>query len=81
MDSLLEIIFRVMFDIARKSTLRDKSRPQWFNYCLAACYYVLPLMLIVSPFISWKITMIVAGVFVVSLMAGFITEADDIGAW
>ena len=83
MDWLLEIvhaIFSVIFDLARKTTLRDKSRPRWFNYSLAICYYVLPLMLIVSLFISWKITIIVAVLFVVSLMAGAVAEADDIRA-
>jgi len=36
-------------------------------------------MCIVSVFISWKITIIVVGVFIVSLVAGALTEADDIG--
>jgi len=83
MDWLLEIIwsiFRAIFDLARRATLRDKSRPQWFNYSLAVCYYVLPMMVIVSVFISWKITIIVAGAFIASLVAGALTEADDIGA-
>jgi hypothetical protein len=83
MDWLLEIIwsiFRAIFDLARKATLRDKSRPRWFNYTLAVSYYVLPLMLIVSLFISWKMTIIVAGAFIASLIAGAVTEADDIGA-
>ena len=82
MDWLLEIlkaIFSLTFDLARKATLRDKSRPRWFNYFLVLCYYVLPVTFIVSLFISWKITIIVAGVFIVSLVAGALTEADDIG--
>ena len=83
MDWLIEIIqaiFSPMLDLARKATLRDKSRPRCVDYSLAVCYYVLPVMLIISLFISWKITMIVAGVFVVSMMVGAVTEADDIRA-
>jgi len=83
MDWLLEIIkgiFSAMFDLARISTLRDKSRPRWFKYSLVVCYSVLPVMLLVSLFISWKVTIIVAGMFVLSLMAGAITEADDMGS-
>jgi hypothetical protein len=83
MDWLLEIIeaiFSLIFDLARRATLRDKSRPRWFNYSLVVCYYVLPVMFIVSVFISWKIAITVAGVFIVSLVAGAVTEADDIGA-
>ena len=82
MDWLLDIIeavFRTMFHLVRKSTLRDKSRPRWFNYSLAVCYFVLPLMSIVSVFISWKITIIVASAFALSLIAGAVTEADGIG--
>jgi hypothetical protein len=73
MDWLLEIIkviFSLIFDLARRGTLRDKSRPRWFNYSLILCYYVLPVAFIVSVFISWKITIIVVGVFIVSLVAG-----------
>jgi hypothetical protein len=80
MDWLLEIIWsiiRAIFDLARRATLRDKSRPQWFNYSLAVCYYVLPMMVIISFFISWKITIIVSVVFLASLIVGAMTEADD----
>jgi hypothetical protein len=69
-----------MFDLARKSTLRDKSRPRWFNYSLATCYYLLPIMTLVSAFISWKITVICAGLFVLSLIAGALTAVDEMGA-
>jgi hypothetical protein len=80
---VLEIIgsiFSAVFDLAREATLRDKSRPRWFNYSLAVCYYVLPVMFIVSVFISWKIAIIVACAFIASLIAGALTETDDIGA-
>ena len=82
MDWLLEIIkaiFSLIFDLARRATLRDKSRPRWFNYSLVLCYYALPIAFIVSVFISWKITIVVACAFIVSLMAGAATEADDTG--
>jgi len=83
MDWLLEIIraiFSVMFDLGRRAALRDRSRPRWFNYSLAASYYLLPALIVVSVFISWKITVIVIGLFLVSLVAGAMTETDDIGA-
>jgi len=68
------------FDFAREATLRDESRPQWFNYFLAICYYALPVTFLVVVFISWKLTMIVAVTFIASLIAGAMTEADDVGA-
>jgi len=37
-------------------------------------------MFVASLFISWKVTIIVAGAFIISLMAGAVTEADDIRA-
>jgi Ca2+/H+ antiporter len=49
------------------------------GYSLAGCYYVLPVMLIISFFISWKIAVIVAAAFIVSLVVGAVSEADDIG--
>jgi hypothetical protein len=82
MSLLLEItksIFGVTFHLARVATLRDESRPRWVNYSLAGCYYVLPVMLIISFFISWKIAVIVAAAFIVSLVVGAVSEADDIG--
>jgi len=83
MSWLLDIIgaiFSLIFDLARKSTLRDKSRPRWFDYSLATCYYLLPTATLVSAFISWRITVICAGVFVLSLIAGAVTEVDEMGA-
>ena len=77
---IIKAIFSMMFDLARKATIRDKSRPRWFNYSLAICYYVFPLMIVVSVFISWRMTIIVAGVFIGSLIVGAFTEADDVGA-
>ena len=82
MSLLLEIIksiFGETFHLARVATLRDESRPRWVNYSLAGCYYVLPVMLIISFFISWKIAVIVAAAFIVSLVVGAVSEADDIG--
>ena len=81
MGLLLEIIwstFTAIFDLGRETALRDKSRPRRF---LVFCYYVLPVMCVASVFISWKITIIVACAFVASLVAGAMTEADDIGPW
>ena len=82
MPLLLEIIksiFGATFHLARLATLRDESGPRWVNYSLAGCYYVLPVMLIISFFISWKIAVIVAAAFTVSLVVGAVSEADDIG--
>jgi hypothetical protein len=82
MSLLLEIIqsiFGATFHFARVATLRDESRPRWVNYCLAGCYYVLPVMLIISFFTSWKIAVIVTAAFIVSLVVGAVSEADDIG--
>ena len=82
MSWLLEItksIFIVTFHLARVATLRDDSRPRWLGYSLAGCYYVLPVMLIISLFISWKIAIVVAAALIASLVAGAVTEGDDIG--
>ena len=78
MLEIVESIFGALFDIARRATLRDKTRPRWLHYSLVVSYYVLPTLLIASVFISWKLTVIVAGVFIVSLIAGAMTEADDL---
>ena len=44
-------------------------------------YYQLPTTLfVVSAFVSWKTTVIAAGLFIVSLMAGAVTETDGLGA-
>ena len=82
MSLLLEIIksiFGATFHLARVATLRDESRSRWVNYSLAGCYYVLPVMLIISFFVSWKIAIIVAAAFIVSLVVGAVSEADDTG--
>ena len=76
---IIKSIFGATFHLARVATLRDESRPRWVNYSLAGCYYVLPVMLIISFFISWKIAVIVAAAFIVSLVVGAVSEADDIG--
>jgi hypothetical protein len=52
----------------------------WFQYSFAIGYYLLPTLLIVSVFMSWKITVIAAGWFIVSLMAGAVTATDDLEA-
>lgn len=75
MSWLLEIlgsIFGAIFDLARQPKLRDRSEAKWFHYPLGAT--LLPV------FISWKITVIATGFFMVSLMAGAVTEADDLRA-
>jgi len=80
MSWLLEIIesfFGAIFDLACRAVLRDKTRPRWFNYSLAIGYFVFPTLIMVSVFISWKITMIVTGVFIFSLITGAMSEADD----
>jgi hypothetical protein len=82
MSLLLEIIksiFGATFHLARLTTPRDESRPRWVNYSLAGCYYVLSVMLIISFFTSWEIAVIAAAAFIVSLVVGAVSEADDIG--
>jgi FtsH-binding integral membrane protein len=81
LPEILCSIFGVVFDLARRTMLRRKSEAKWFHYSLAIGYYLLPTLLVVSVFISWKITVIAAGWFIVSLMAGAVTETDDLGAW
>ena len=76
---IIKSVFGVTFHLARVATLRDESRPRRVNYSLAGCYYVLPVMLIISLFISWKIAVIVAAAFIVPLVVGAVSEADDIG--
>ena len=82
MSLLLEIIRSICgatFHLARVATLRDESRPRWVNYSLAGCYYVLPVVLIISFFTSCDIAVIVAAAFIVSLVVGAVSEADDMG--
>ena len=73
-------IFGVIFHLARRIMLRRKSEARWFRYSLAIGYYLLPTLLVVSVFMSWKITVIAAGWFIVSLMAGAVTATDDLEA-
>jgi hypothetical protein len=40
---------------------------------------VLATLIIVSVLVSWKITVIAAGLFIVSLTAGAVTETEDWG--
>jgi len=64
---LLEIlgsIFGAIFDVARQTKLCDRSEAKWFP--LAIGYYLLPTLLTGSVFISWKITVIATGLFIVS---------------
>jgi hypothetical protein len=81
MSWLLEVIKSILgltYHLARSATLRDESRPRWVNYSLAGCSYALPVLLIVFFFISWKIAIVVAAAFIVSLVIGAVTEADDV---
>lgn len=83
MSWLLEIlcsIFGAIFDLARQTKLRDKSEAKWFHYSVAIGYYLLPTLLIVSVLVPWRITVIATGLFMVSLMAGAVTEPDDLRA-
>ena len=83
MSWLLEIlcsIFGAIFDLARQTKLRDKSEAQWFHNSLAIGCYFLPTLLIVSVLISWRITAIATGLRMVYLMAGAVTEPDDLRA-
>ena len=83
MSWLLESLcstFGALFDLARQTKLRDKSETKWFHYSLAIGYYLLPTLIAVSVFISWKITAIATGLFIVSLLAGAVSETDDLGA-
>ena len=80
MDWLLEIvelIFRGMFHLVRKAALRDESRPPWLRHSLVVSYYALPTLLLFSVFLSWKIAVIILSVFILSLIVGAATEADD----
>lgn len=83
MSWLLEIlcsIFDAIFDLLHRTKLGGKSEAKWFHYSLATSCYLLPTLLVVSVFISRKITVIAAGLFMVSLMAGAAAETDDWGA-
>jgi len=70
-------IFCAIFDPAREAKLRDKSEPRWFHYSPAMSDCVLPTLIIVSVLVSWKITVIAAGLLIVSLMAGAVPETAD----
>ena len=83
MSWLLEIpcsIFGAIFDLARQAKMRNKSETKWFHDSLAIGYYLLPTLILGSVFLSWKITAIAVGLFIVSSMAGAVTETDDWGA-
>jgi hypothetical protein len=77
LSKIFQSVFRVIFDLAREGTLRDDGRPRWLRYSLAASYYVLPTLFLVSVFFSWKLAIIIAVVFLASLIVGAMTEADD----
>jgi hypothetical protein len=82
MDWLLEIvelIFHGMFHLARKTTLRDESRPPWLRNSLLVSYYACPSLILLIIFLSWKIAVIICALFAVSIVVGAFTEADDIG--
>jgi len=72
-------IFCAIFDLARQTKLRDGSEPRWFHCSLAMSDCVLATLIIVSVLVSWKITVIAAGLFIVSLTAGAVTETEDWG--
>jgi hypothetical protein len=76
---LLESAFGALYDSARKGTWRDESRPWWLRGSLVISYYVLPTLLLVSVFFSWKLAVIVAVMFMAYLIVGAMTEADDPG--
>ena len=72
-------LLRLFFHIAREETTDDTSRPRWLHWSLVACYYILPTLLVVFFFISLKVTAIVAGIFMISLVVGIMTEKDNLG--
>lgn len=76
---LLEHIFRFVFESAREAAARDESRPRWLRDSLVISYYVLAALILFSAFLSWKVAVIVAIVFIASLIVGAITETDDPG--
>jgi len=69
--------FCAIFDLARRTRLRDRSEPRWIHYSLAMSDCALPTLIIVSVLVSWKIAVIAAGLFIVSLIAGAVTETKD----
>ena len=80
MSWLLDIrwsVFSTIFDLARQTNLRGKSEPRWFPHSLAMSFYVLPTLITVSGLVSWKITIVAAGLFSGSLMAGAVTETEN----
>ena len=82
MSWLLEIrwcVFCAIFDLARQTKLHDRSEPKWFYYSPAMSDYVLAALLIVSVLVSWRVTVIAAGLFTVSSMTGAVTESGDWG--
>jgi hypothetical protein len=80
MSWLLEIVesaFGALYDSARRGTWRDESRPMWLRGSLVVSYYVLPTLCLVSIFLSWRLAVVIAALFVASLTIGAMTEADD----
>ncbi|HXJ07466.1 MAG TPA: hypothetical protein VNH65_20365 [Candidatus Acidoferrum sp.] len=72
-------LLRLFFHMAREEARDDTSRPRWLHYSLVACYYILPTLLVVFFFISLKVTAIVAGIFMISMVVGIMAEEDDLG--
>lgn len=77
---ILCTIFGAIFDPARRTKLRGKSEAKWFHDSPAIGYCLLPTLFILSAFVSWRTTLIAAGLFIVCLIAGAVTETDDLGA-
>jgi hypothetical protein len=76
---ILESTFGAVFDSARDATVRDQRRAGWLRVSLVISYYVLPTLFLASVFFSWKLAVIVAVVFIASLIVGAMTEEDDPG--
>jgi hypothetical protein len=74
MSWLLEIFegsFGAIFDLARGESLRDKSEPRWLYNIVVIGYYVLfPALFVAFVLLSWKVGLVLSGVFIASLIAG-----------
>jgi hypothetical protein len=74
MSWLLEIFeasFGAFFDLARGESLRAKSEPRWLCNIAVIGYYVLfPALFAAFVLLSWKIVLVLSGVFIASLIAG-----------
>ena len=71
-------IFSELMDTVRLATFRDTTRPSWLKYGLLLCYCILPLACVISFLVSWKVALVLGGLFLVSLLVGAMTEEDDI---